>query len=161
MSADATIEPGTLVTIRRVLMFALLTGMLGTGLELLLLGHFDSAWQILPLVLLAFATVVAVWQALAPSASSLRAFQALMVLFLLAGAVGVGLHYSGNAAFELEMYPSLGGLALVGGTLTGATPVFAPGTMVLLGLVGLAYAYRHPARSAAAGAAPLFKEASK
>jgi hypothetical protein len=58
--------------------------------------------------------------------------------------IGVGLHYTGNAEFEVEMYPSLSGLALVGGALTGATPVLAPGSMTLLGLVGLAYTYRHP-----------------
>jgi hypothetical protein len=29
-------------------------------------------------------------------------------------------------------------------TITGATPVLAPGSMVLLGLVGFAYTYRHP-----------------
>jgi hypothetical protein len=35
-------------------------------------------------------------------------------------------------------------MSLVSKTLTGATPVLAPGSMSLLGLVGLAFAYRHP-----------------
>jgi hypothetical protein len=42
------------------------------------------------------------------------------------------------------MYPSLGGVQLVRETLTGATPVLAPGSMTLLGLVGLAHTYGHP-----------------
>jgi hypothetical protein len=55
------------------------------------------------------------------------------------------LHYQGNEAFELEMSPSRAGLSLISKTLTGATPVMAPGSMSLLGLVGLAFTHRHPA----------------
>jgi hypothetical protein len=68
-----------------------------------------------------------------------------MVLFVASGVVGVVLHYQGNQAFELEMSPSRAGLSLITKTLTGATPVLAPGSMALLGLVGLAFTYRHPA----------------
>jgi hypothetical protein len=67
-----------------------------------------------------------------------------MGLFVLSGGIGVVLHYQGNVAFELEMYPTLSGMELVSRTLTGATPVLAPGSMTLLGLVGLAATYRHP-----------------
>jgi hypothetical protein len=67
-----------------------------------------------------------------------------MVLCLFAGLVGLGLHYQGNVEFELEMYPSMGGVDLVWEALTGATPALAPGTMVGLGLLGLAYTHRHP-----------------
>jgi hypothetical protein len=71
-------------------------------------------------------------------------FRLTMLLFVVSGGVGAGLHYDGNVEFELEMYPSMTGLELVGKTLTGATPVLAPGTMVLLGLVGIAVTYRQP-----------------
>jgi len=33
---------------------------------------------------------------------------------------------------------------LLSKTLTGATPVLAPGSMSLLGVIGLASTYRHP-----------------
>jgi hypothetical protein len=36
-------------------------------------------------------------------------------------------------------------MSLISKTLTGATPVLAPGSMSLLGVVGLAFTYRHPA----------------
>jgi hypothetical protein len=36
------------------------------------------------------------------------------------------------------MYPAMAGVELVRKPLTGATPVLAPGSMALLGLVGLA-----------------------
>jgi hypothetical protein len=76
-----------------------------------------------------------------PRAASVMALRAVAILFVAAGVIGVGLHYDGNAAFELEMYPGTRGLDLVRKTLTGATPVLAPGSMVLLGLVALAYSY--------------------
>ena len=61
-----------------------------------------------------------------------------MLSSVASGLAGVILHYRGNEAFELEMYPTLSGAALVFETITGATPVLAPGSMALLGLVGLA-----------------------
>jgi hypothetical protein len=69
----------------------------------------------------------------------------MMVACVIAGCVGLVLHYKGNVEFELEMYPSMAGGELVWKALTGATPALAPGTMVQLGLVGLAFTYRHPA----------------
>ena len=118
--------------------------MVGTGVELVFLGHFESWIQIVPLVLLGFGLMAVVWQLASPRAASVRALQAVAILFLAAGVFGVGLHYDGNSAFELEMYPSSSGLELARKTLTGATPVLAPGSMGVLGLIGLAYTHRHP-----------------
>ena len=92
----------------------------------------------MPLVLLGIALPAVTWQLAAPRAASVRALQVLATLFL-AGVLGVGLHYDGNTAFELEMYPSTSGLQLVQKAVTGATPVLAPGSIALRGLVGLAY----------------------
>ena len=75
-----------------------------------------------------------------------------MLAFVASGGLGVALHYRGNEAFELEMYPSRAGFELVRETLTGATPVLAPGSMSLLGLVGLVVTYRHPSRPAVGAA---------
>jgi hypothetical protein len=46
--------------------------------------------------------------------------------------------------FELEMYPSMAGFELVRESMSGATPALAPGTMLVLALIGLTYSYRHP-----------------
>ena len=75
----------------------------------------------------------------------LKAFQALMVLYLLIGLLGVYLHYRGNVEFALERYPTLSGLKLMWKALRGATPALAPGALAQLGLLGLVYTYRHPA----------------
>jgi hypothetical protein len=54
----------------------------------------------------------------------------------------VGLHYQGNVEFERELAPDASGLPLVWEALKGATPALAPGTMMLLGAVGLTAAPR-------------------
>jgi hypothetical protein len=137
-------EPAVLSTIRTILLWALVLGAIGMMAELLLIGHDESTSQWVPLVLLGAGVVLGASLIVVPAAWSLRLLQLLMVLFVGSGMLGVALHYQGNAEFELEMHPSLAGMELVTGTLTGATPVLAPGSMSLLGVVGLAFTYRHP-----------------
>ena len=74
-----------------------------------------------------------------------------MLGFLVSGVIGVWLHYKGNMEFEIEMVPSLAGLELFLKASHGAFPALAPGTMIQLGLLGLAYTFRHPALGQSAG----------
>jgi hypothetical protein len=134
-------DSGVLSRIRKLLLWLLAAGTLGTSLELLLIGHFEAIAQIAPLVLLAAGFAAAAWH-LASARASVAVLRGLMLLFVLAGGVGIALHYRGNAEFELEMYPAMAGAELIGKTLTGATPVFAPGTMAMLGALGLVASYR-------------------
>ena len=138
-------DPATLARIRALLLGTLAFGIVGMTTELLLLGHVESASQWIPVILLGAGAVILAWHAAAPSRTTVRVLQATMILFIVTGGIGVGLHYDGNVEFELEMYPSMRGFELIGKTLTGATPVLAPGTMAILGLVGLALVHRHPA----------------
>ena len=141
---------------RAYLLGTLAVGMTGMAAELLLIGHRETAQQLIPLVLLAGGLMTLAWHAAAPRLVTVRALQLMMLLFVLSGAVGVFLHYRGNAEFELEMYPAMGGLELVQKTFTGATPVLAPGSMTLLGLIGLTHTYKHPCLDR--GAAALHDE---
>jgi hypothetical protein len=129
-----------LARVRKLLLMLLAGGSLGTGVELLLLGHFEEFTQLVPLVLLAAGLVTAAWH-LASTDASVAALRWLMAVFVASGGLGVVLHYRGNVEFEREMYPALAGMELIGKTLTGATPVFAPGTMALLGAIGLLASY--------------------
>ena len=138
----------TLGVLRRALLSILLLGLIGTGVELLLLEHTEDFWQLAPLILIALTLVVLGWHGLRRGAASIRVLQGLMVLCVASGFVGTVQHYQGNVEFELEMYPSLSGTALFRQAMSGATPALAPGTMLLIGLVGLAYTYRHPALAA-------------
>ena len=140
--ARALSDRDTLTRLRRFLILTLIAGMGGMALELAFIGHFEDPLQLVPVVLLALGLVLLTWHAAWPRRASMRAVQVLMALFVASGLVGVGLHYRGNHEFEREMYPTMAGAELVGKTLTGATPVLAPGSMALLGLVGLAAVYK-------------------
>jgi hypothetical protein len=137
-------EPLPLARLRSILLWTLLLGAAGTIGELLLIGHDESAAQFVPLALLATGVPAGIVLLAAPTRTGLRLLQALMILFLGSGVLGIGLHYQGNSEFELEMHPSIAGVELMSKTLTGATPVLAPGSMSLLGVIGLASTYRHP-----------------
>ncbi len=137
----------TIDAIRRVLLVILIIGLAGTTTELLLLKHDEGAAQFIPLGLIAIAFVAIAWHAIDRGPASLRVFQTTMVLFVVAGALGICLHYQANVAFQKEVDPSLAGRALIVKAMTAKTPpALAPGSMSQLGLIGLAYAYRYPSR---------------
>ena len=130
-------------------MLALLVfGLIGTIVELLLLEHYEEGWQLVPLFLIGLALGVVVWHLVRPRAGNVRALQVLMLLFLFAGAVGVGLHLDGAAEFQVEIDPSQSRWEVFKKAMQAkAPPVLAPGVMMQLGLLGLMYVYRHPALS--------------
>jgi len=130
----------SLKSLRGALLAILLLGVIGTGVELLLLGHTEDLWQWEPLVSFAAGVAALLWHAASRTAWSRRVCVTVMALAVVSGMVGVFLHYRGNVEFELEMVPALGGMVLFQEAMTGATPVLAPGTMVVLGLLGLLYA---------------------
>jgi hypothetical protein len=143
-------SPGaTLATLRRLLWGVLLFGLLGTGTELLLIGHDEDVWQLIPLVVLAAAIAVSLAMlaiaATRPTAATftIRMFRLTMVLLILSGGTGSVLHYRANMEFKREMDPSLSGFALFSSALEAKTPPgLAPGTLVLFGLLGLASVFR-------------------
>ena len=132
-------------TMRLMLLGLIGLGLLGTGVELLLLEHFEDYWQMIPLFVVGLCLIVLCWSANAGSARSLRIFQASMLIMIASGFLGLYLHYDANREFELEMYPSLRGSQLFWEAIRGATPALVPGMMVELGLLGLVYTYKHPA----------------
>lgn len=147
MAAAVTEPVGEAVAVRGVrliLLAALVFGMVGTLAELLLLEHTETVWQLVPVALLGLGLLLILWRAIRPSRGSIRTLQVLALVYMAAGLLGWIQHYSGNEEFELEMYPDRAGSELMWESLMGATPVLAPGVMVQLGLLVIAYAYRHP-----------------
>jgi hypothetical protein len=137
-------ESASLSTLRRILLGTMVFGAAGMMGELLLIGHVESLAQFVPIVLLGMGPLAGILLLASPTRAGFRLLQMVMILFLGSGILGIGLHYQGNSEFELEMHPSLSGVELMSKTLTGATPVLAPGSMSLLGVIGLASTYRHP-----------------
>lgn len=140
---------GTLRFLRRGLAAVFLLGVVGTGVELVLLEHTEDFKQWIPLVLFAAGFLLFLALLVRPSPVVLRAFAVCMLAFVLSGLVGTWLHYAGNVEWELERTPDLSGLALFQAAMGGATPALAPGTMIQLGLIGLLFTFRHPARRSA------------
>ena len=131
---------------RRILLTILLLGIAGVSLELWLMAHTEDVYQLIPLWLAAGGVVTAAIVAARPSIGTVRLFQAVMTLFLISGVVGMGLHFQVNIEFQKEMDASLSGLPLYQkAILAKSPPALAPGAMIQLGLIGLAYTFRHPA----------------
>ena len=140
-----SIRQQTIVTVlRAALLVTLVVGNAGTAVELLLLKHTDGVWQLIPLVLIGLTLLILAWFGLARSAASLRALQVVMAVSFASGGVGVIQHFRGNVVYASESNPSLSGRELYIEAVMGSTPTLAPGTMVQLALIGLAFAFRHP-----------------
>jgi hypothetical protein len=118
--------------------------------ELVLLDHFEDGLQVLPLALIAAAVAALAWLLVRPSRAIVRMFQATMAAFVVAGALGVLLHYRGNMAFQQEIDPEQSRAEMFWNALHAKSPpALAPGVMVQLGLLGLIFGYRHPATAGA------------
>ena len=149
----ATIDTAALRRLRQLMLLLLAVGLAGTGADLVALEHFEDAWQAIPLGLIIVALALVLLNAAAPSRASVRAFQAVMALFVVAGALGMYLHFQGNLAFQLEMDPTQGRWDLFWKVIRAkAPPSLAPGAMAQLGFLGLLWAFRHPATSRPAAA---------
>ncbi|MBK9242609.1 MAG: hypothetical protein IPL75_20675 [Acidobacteria bacterium] len=128
----------TLATIRRLLLALLVFGMAGTTAELWLMGHYEDWKQLIPFGVMALSTLTGFWHGSARTTSSASMFRLSMLLLMVAGATGSVLHYRANMEFQLEMDPTMGGMALLLKVLHAkAPPALAPGNMALLGLLGL------------------------
>ena len=145
MSQPILGESAPLSALRRFLLVILLLGMIGTGAELLLIDHTEGWRQWIPLALKAFGIGVLGWHFAERGPRSTRAVRAIMMAFVAAGIAGVYFHFQGSAEFKLESQPNLAGMALFWAAIGAkAPPLLAPGSMVQLGLLGLAYTYKHP-----------------
>jgi len=128
--------------LRLWILVVLVLGLLGTVTELVLLSHYEQPVQLVPVVLIVLALVVLVWHAIGRSTASLRVLLGLMVLFVLASFAGFAAHFHGSAEFQLDLEPSLSTWELVEKVMRAkAPPLLAPGMMMQLGLLGLAYVY--------------------
>lgn len=135
----------TVARIRRLLLAVFVLGLFGTGAELVLLEHYETWEQWLPLALLVLglgaAGAVHRW----PARGTVFAMRGVAAALLISGALGVYFHLEANFEFERELDATLSGGELVWEMLTGAMPALAPGSMALLGLIGLVITAGHPA----------------
>jgi hypothetical protein len=128
--------------LRRWILGVMVLGLLGTITELVLLEHYEQPLQFVPLVLIAAAIAALAFEVGRHDAASRRALQIVMGLFVLAGFVGFVAHFLGSAEFQLDLNPDMSTWELIGKVLRAkAPPLLAPGMMLQLGLLGLAYVF--------------------
>jgi hypothetical protein len=130
---------------RRILLAILLLGTAGIMAELLLLAHYEDITQWIPLALGGVTIALSAAVSVRPAPGTIRLFQIVMLMLIASGAVGMYLHLRANMEFQLEMDATLKGFALLRKSVVAkAPPALAPGAMMQLGLIGLAYTFRHP-----------------
>ncbi|MEO1653639.1 MAG: hypothetical protein AAFU64_08845, partial [Bacteroidota bacterium] len=120
-------------------MATLLFMMLGTAMELYLLDHYEDTLQLIPLLCIGLSLLVFIILLFQKTKFLRLAFQILMVLTALSGMVGAYLHFQANFEFEQEMKPTAGIWDLLTESLSGALPTLAPGSMIVLALIGYSY----------------------
>ena len=142
---DPEREQDLSVTLRKILLGITWLGIIGLILELVFIEHWEKRWQVIPLVLLGMSMLAVIAVTWWPRDQTLRVFRIVMAFCVIAAPFGIWQHYSGNVEFELERRRELRGAPLMWKSLHGATPVLAPGALAQLGLLGLAFTFRHPA----------------
>jgi hypothetical protein len=150
VNSAAWTSEAILARLRKILLVLLVLGLAGVGAELVALAHYEDSWQLTPLVLIGLSFLVVGWHVVDGSAATVRMFRLVMLLLILSGGTGIVLHYRGNLEFQLEMDPSQSRWALFTKVIQAhSPPALAPGVMAQLGLLGLAYTFRHPGRKQA------------
>ena len=137
----------TRATVGQLLLALVVIGIVGLEVELALLRHAESFSQWIPHVTLFIGLLATAAVYFRTGPRTLRVFQTMMIIFTAVGALGVYFHLHGNVEFAQERDPSLSGVRLLWKALRGASPALAPGALAQLGLLGLLYGYKHPART--------------
>lgn len=135
--------------LRSFLLLIFVLGIVGSATELVLLGHTEDWRQWIPLALFLLSLPILLFHAVVRRAVTFRILQATMLLFVISGFVGCWFHYQAKREFKLETNPALVGWELVREAIFSGTtpPVLAPGMMIQLGLIGLAFGYCRPSSS--------------
>ena len=120
----------------------LVLGLAGTVIELILLGHYEQPLQLVPVVLILASAPALAWHVMRRDSASLYALMTIMALFVRAGFVGFLAHFYGSAEFQLDLDRSMSTWNLLLKVMRAkAPPLLAPGMMMQLGLLGLAYVF--------------------
>ena len=125
--------------LKRIIVVALLFMLSGTAMELYLLDHYEDVLQLIPLLCIGASILVMMILFFRRNKLVVRIFKLILGLTALSGFYGVFLHMQANYEFELEMKPTASGWDLFSESLSGALPSLAPGSMIVLALIGYSY----------------------
>lgn len=126
-------------SLKHVIIVALLFMMFGTVLELYLLDHYEDALQLIPILCISTSILLIFILFYRRTVLLTGMFKFVMLITALSGLYGTFLHLRANYEFELEMKPGAKGWDLFLESLSGALPSLAPGSMIVLALIGYSY----------------------
>ena len=87
-------------SVKQIIVLALLFMMVGTLLELYLLDHYEDAYQLIPVLCIAFSLINLIILLFKKSKKIINLFKLVLVLTSLSGVYGVFLHLQSNFEFE-------------------------------------------------------------
>ena len=126
-------------SVKKMIVLALLFMMIGTLLELYLLDHYEDAFQLIPVLCIAFSLINLIILFFKRSKIMVKLFKLVLVLTSFSGIYGVFLHLQSNFEFEQDMKPTATNWELFFESLSGALPTLAPMSMLVLAFIGYSY----------------------
>ena len=126
-------------SVKKMIVLALLFMMIGTLLELYLLDHYEDAFQLIPVLCIAFSLINLIILFLKRSKIIIKLFKLVLILTSFSGIYGVFLHLQSNFEFEQDMKPTATNWELFSESLSGALPTLAPMSMLVLAFIGYSY----------------------
>ncbi len=126
-------------SVKKMIVLALLFMTIGTLLELYLLDHYEDAFQLIPVLCIAFSLINLIILFFKKSKIIIKLFKLVLVLTSFSGVYGVFLHLQSNFEFEQDMKPTATNWELFSESLSGALPTLAPMSMLVLAFIGYSY----------------------
>ncbi len=132
-------QNSNLKRISQLVLVVFLFMLIGTVLELYLLGHYEDTLQLIPILFIALSLCLMVVLVFTKARIATRIFKLVLVVTALSGLYGTYLHLQANFEFEHDMTPTASNWDLFLESLSGALPALAPLSMVVLALIGYTY----------------------
>lgn len=125
--------------LKQITLLSLLFLVSGILIELYLLGHYEDRSQLIPVLITGASLILVIVVSFRKTVFTLGLFKAALILAGLSGVYGTYLHLQANFEFEQDMTPTAGTLELLTKSLSGALPALAPGSMIVLAMIGYLY----------------------
>lgn len=125
--------------LKQLILVTLLFLILGSLMELYLIGHYEDAMQLIPIFCVGILLFNLIFLFFRVSKFTSNLFKVVLFTTLIVGIYGVYLHLDSNYQFESEIRPSKNYWELLKDSFSGALPTLAPLSLVVLSLVGYSY----------------------
>lgn len=129
----------SLPALRQLIAVTLLFMMTGTVMELYLLDHYEDVQQLIPILCIGAALLLLLILHFRRTLMLRKLFKWILAITAVSGVYGIYLHLNANFEFEQEMKPTAASWDLFLESFSGALPALAPGSMIVLALIGYSY----------------------